>query len=417
MMLERLFFELIQVAVGTRQSLTRVPTAREWGEMYEMATRQALVGVCFVALQRMKPSDTLELSETLRLRWLGMAAKIQQRNLVMNGACDDVCKTLMHDGFRVCVLKGQGNMINYPDWLRNMRTSGDIDVWVEPVEDIAVANKIDNDIEYIKYTGRRSVIEYANIALMQHGSKPLCNFSYHHIELNGVFDVDVELHFRPFYFNSMIANRRLRKWVSAHAQWCVCDARLGEHVIPIPTSSFNAIYQLGHINRHLFEEGIGLRQLLDYYFVLRVLHIEQGSLADRTQSMAQLEEGKDLSVISNVEIMHQLNMFGIDKLAAAVMFVLQKVLAMPDEYLLCSPDERRGRFLLNEIMIAGNFGRYDKRIVNEHLGGLRSLHKNFLRRVKRDMRFLKFFPQETLWEPIFRVYFHFWRGLRLWRFE
>ena len=36
----------------------------------------------------------------------------------------------------------------------------------------------------------------------------------------------------------------------------------------IPTVEFNIIFQLTHIYSHLMNEGIGLRQLLDYYYVL-----------------------------------------------------------------------------------------------------------------------------------------------------
>ena len=44
---------------------------------------------------------------------------------------------------------------------------------------------------------------------------------------------------------------------------------LGEQgEIAIPTVEFNLIFQLTHIYAHLMNEGIGLRQLLDYYYVL-----------------------------------------------------------------------------------------------------------------------------------------------------
>ena len=44
---------------------------------------------------------------------------------------------------------------------------------------------------------------------------------------------------------------------------------LGEQgEIAIPTVEFNLIFQLTHIFSHLMNEGIGLRQLVDYYYVL-----------------------------------------------------------------------------------------------------------------------------------------------------
>lgn len=179
---------------------------------------------------------------------------------------------------------------------------------------------------------------------------------------------------------------------------------------PIPTVSFNAVYQLLHIYKHLFEEGIGLRQLLYYYFVLRALHIEQGELADRTESMAQWAEGMGVAVASNEEIMHTLSRFGMKKFAGAVMYVLQTVFAMPDEYLICPPNEKEGKFLLNEIMQAGNFGKYDERIKH---GGSQLSHA--IEKTKHNLRLLSHYPEEVLSEPFFRLYHWFWRRFELWR--
>lgn len=48
--------------------------------------------------------------------------------------------------------------------------------------------------------------------------------------------------------------------------------------------------------------------------------------------------------------------FDMKKFASTVMYVLQTVFAMPDVYLLYPPNEEEGRFPLNEIMLAGNYG-------------------------------------------------------------
>lgn len=38
--MEHLFFELIQVSLGTRICLSNTPSANEWGELYAMAKKQ-----------------------------------------------------------------------------------------------------------------------------------------------------------------------------------------------------------------------------------------------------------------------------------------------------------------------------------------------------------------------------------------
>lgn len=70
-----------------------------------------------------------------------------------------------------------------------------------------------------------------------------------------------------------IANKKLQRWF-AKEQEAQFDNKIslsdGED-ISVPTTEFNLVYQLLHIYRHLFGEGIGLRQLMDYYMVLRTV--------------------------------------------------------------------------------------------------------------------------------------------------
>ena len=110
--INKLFFELIQVAIGTRICLSYTPSANEWGKLYAMAKKQSLVGVCFVGLQRLGADadggfSRIGIDEKLYLTWMGMATKIQQRNEVVNRQCVDLQKRLSDDGVRSSILKGQ----------------------------------------------------------------------------------------------------------------------------------------------------------------------------------------------------------------------------------------------------------------------------------------------------------------------
>lgn len=414
MSIDRLFFELLQVAIGSRKELTAMPTSREWALLFEMSKKQALVGIAFAGLNRLKCDggfgSNIGLDEMTYLRWLGMAAKIQQRNRIATETCRKVVVQYAHDGLQCCVLKGQGNLVNYPDDLRDARTPGDVDVWCRCADpngaEIAVSDLDGKGAHYETYSGKRAVIEYALMQARVEGiDKP--SVRYNNTELHNADDV--EIHHRPSMMNNPVHNHRLQRWCEENADSCFCgDSYEG---IPIPTVSFNAVYQLSHIYTHLFDEGVGLRQLLDYYFVLRALHIEQGSLADRTQNMSQWAEGMGIVVKSNEEIMHTLSRFGMKKFAGAVMYVLQTVFAMPGEYLICKPNEKEGKFLLDEIMQAGNFGKYDDRI--KHDG---SQFSHAIEKTKHNLRLLTHYPEEVICEPFFRVYHWVWRRFELWRY-
>ena len=435
-MKEKLLFELLQIAIGNRKTLSIVPTSAQWAELFDLCKKQALVAVAFIGVKNsfdsalhtenfeVSSEPTLGMGELLYLKWLGMTAKVTQRNKVVTTSCAKLVKQYAHDGIQCCVLKGQGNLEYYPEELQDCRTAGDIDVWCSPMDpdgiDIAVSDLDGQGAHYQKYYGKEAIVEYVRMLHRIAGTKPAEGARYHHIDAPAVNGIEVEAHFRPLFLDSPLRNSRLQRWFRDNEQFGMHDAKIGDCVFPTPTVSFNAVYQLAHIYRHLFEEGVGLRQLLDYYFVLRVLHIEQESFADRTQSMAQWAEGMGVAVKSNEEIMHMLSRFGMKKFAGAVMYVLQMVFAMPDEYLICKPNEKEGKFLLNEIMMAGNFGKYDDRIARgpKSFMGFKvsGSISHAIEKTKHNLRLLKHYPEEVLWEPFFRVYHWIWRKLELWRY-
>ena len=176
-----------------------------------------------------------------------------------------------------------------------------------------------------------------------------------------------------------------------------------------------------HLFTHIFEGGIGLRQLMDYYFALRVWHNDVMECKD-LQTQGMWSEGLGTPVMSKEEVMAVLRSFGMDKFAAAVMYVLHEVfdlptqLSMNDErsrmkdypWLLCEPNEKEGKKLLDEIMQGGNFGQYDTRDAALKKGGM---IKHGLWKLKRVMRLVSSYPEEALWEPVFRVWHLLWRGI------
>ena len=429
MNLEKIFFELLQVAIGNKKTLSVAPQQEQWTELFALCKKHALAAIAFTGVSRLvgviEESDglgsSIGIDENTYLKWLGLTAKVSQRNKILNSECAMVCAELAHDGLQCCVLKGQSNLVNYPEELRDCRTSGDIDLWTIPhPEGIPIAVSSGGSAEYVNYKNIAGVVEYALQWNRLHCQNPIPwhRVLYYHVEMNtDCFDsnarkgIEIELHYRPSYLNSPFRNLRLQRWFKENEPWGVCDANIDDQIFPILPISTNVIYQLLHIYKHLFEEGIGLRQLLDYYFVLRALHIEQGSLDDHTQSMAQWAEGMGVAVKSNEEIMHILSRFGMKKFAAAVMYVLQTVFAMPDEYLICQPNEKEGKFLLSEILQAGNFGKYDERIKH---GGTKSQHA--WGKTKHNLRLLTHYPEEVLCEPFFRVYHWIWRRFELWRY-
>lgn len=402
-MLQRIFFEFLQVTIGQRSCMSRALTMGEWKGLYGLLKKHALLGVGYVAIQKL-PKEQWP-PNAMIMQWVGVAQKIRLLNLELNEECRKVVTQLEHDGIGAVVIKGQSNLENYPEELREYRNPGDIDLWTKQTNDcgIPIAVQQGDSVEYEYYKGVRGIIEYARLQRRTREDKSQFKPLYYHVEYHTDKGTGVEMHYRPSFLCSPIRNMRMQRWFKE--QFDVCSqnrCRLGS---PVLTSSVNVVYQLVHLHRHVFEGGVGLRQLMDYYFALRVWHNDVMECKD-LQSQGMWSEGLGTPVMSKEEVMAVLHSFGMAKFASAVMSVLHDVFAMPTYYYICEPNEREGRKLLGEIMKGGNFGQYDTRDAALKKGGMM---KHGVWKLKRMMRLVRSFPEEALSEPVFRVYHLFWR--------
>ena len=360
------------------------PSGNDWQRLYQFCERQALLGIGFTAVERLHGMG-VECPKPLMMRWMAMALQIEKRNEALNGQCRKLTERYGHDGLRCCILKGQGNLLNYPEPLRRRRTPGDIDVWTAAGDaGISIAVQTgENSADYVAFHGRKAVIEYVRQQHRLSGNDEGIELRYHHIDAPKIGDTSVEAHFRVGFCNSPLRNMRMQRWFSLHAGECM--ENMTQMGFAVPTASVNVVYQMTHLFSHYFDEGIGLRQMVDYYYALKALH-----------------DGR----MENEGIMQALRSFGMAKFAAAVMWVLQAVFAMPDDWLICVPEERRGRELLHEIMQAGNFGQYDERGREMKNGGMAS---HAVWKMRRIMRLVRNYPEEALCEPFFRIWHWGWR--------
>lgn len=182
----------------------------------------------------------------------------------------------------------------------------------------------------------------------------------------------------------MIHNIRMQKWiVSIRDEQFLNYVRLpGTNAdIVIPTWDFNVVFLLAHIYGHVLQSGIGLRHIIDYYYMLK-----------------SEDRGKNGSVYETLQYL------GLEKIAGAMMWVLHEKLGLEEEFLIASMDEKRGKVLLGEVLRGGNFGQYD----DNNRKATTAIKKN-IQRIKRDLRMMRYFPSECLWEPVFRVYHWMWR--------
>lgn len=346
MNINNLFFELIRVAIGSQVCLSHTPSGDEWSELYAMAKKQSLVGICFAGIQKLQGKMQCP-SEMLYLQWMGIAAKIQQRNEVLNRQCAELQEKLSDCGIRSAVLKGQGLARLYSEPLRVLRQSGDIDLWVD--------------------TSKEKIVELAEMMGITEKA------GYLHVGARCFEHTEVELHYRPTYMRSLRHNKRLQEFCEAHkSDWTERNGMI------VPSWKFDVVYQLSHIYRHLFGVGIGLRQLMDYYFLLLNTNAH--------------ELPTNFSLI--------LSRLGLLKFAEAVMYVMREVFHMEERYMVAPVDERRGRMLLDMVMQTGNFGHQDERQREARITAVGSLKY----KVKQWWQLVRLYPEETLCAPVWTLY-------------
>ncbi len=372
----QIFFDFLRFCIGSDSEIPSSLKEADWKELYAIAQKQALLGVLFHGIRRL-PKE-LAPEQKLLMQWIVMAEQIRKQNIRLFLDSVKVCQNFENEGFANCILKGQGNALLYPD--PYMRTPGDIDIYLAG--------------------GRKRVMQYINKVC------PNQVMRYHHVDFP-VMKTAIEVHFTPSYMFFPIHNSRMQKWFK-EVMGEQCNHRVslpdGYGEIHVPQVSFNVIYILSHLHRHIFTEGIGLRQLLDYYFVLLKWHTDLTNLTDSNKSLPQMTLiNTDLDALR-----HKLKYLGLWKFAQAVMFVMKEVFGLSEDRMIVPMDEREGRFLLDEIMRGGNFGQYDTRLGSKENEG--KLHR-YLRMSLRNLRFVKHYPTEALSEPLFRTWFALWKKI------
>ena len=417
----------------------------DWRQLYTFASRQALLGFCFDGIERLTKEFSEELKQNpmerdLLMTWMGAAQQIRRQNMKVNAVAGKLYSKFREDGLRCCILKGQGNALMYPN--PYSRTPGDIDVWID--------------------ASRERIMEYA-----QKKFELEDDIRLQHLETS-LDGVPVELHFFPCSMNNILYHVRLQKWFRRNADLqCSHIVGLpdGAGDIAIPTTAFNVVYQLTHLYHHFFDEGIGMRQIIDYYYVVcdfykvyqnsskitpSLFTIKEGSTShpdpltlrgeggnrptrcseplrskdggpskvspdcagwDRLAIEEDNSAGSTTAVTSSastalVVAQRELKYLGLWKFAGAVMYVMKEVLGLSEDKMIAPMDEKRGKLLLAEILNGGNFGQHFTKYGHFTQQGMA---KKYFLKIWRNMHFVRYYPAEALSEPIFRTWHFFWR--------
>lgn len=348
------FFELIQISLGNKNGFEQPPSESEWGMLFQLSCKHSLAGILFEGFKKTK-TKVQGKAQTLFFEWYALHLQTIAANKHQCERAKELSILLANNGYRNCVLKGQGTALYYDS--PELRQCGDIDIWVEGDRD--------------------DILNYAR----NHGYK-IPHIDIKHSDIEFFEDVPVEVHFLPSWMYNPATNKRLQQFFDEQAekQFGNYDVEAG---FTHTTIEFDLVYSLVHIYRHIFSEGIGLRQLMDYYYILAHSTQEQRTLAFRV-----------------------LKSFRMGSFVGGIMWILLDCYGLKKEYLLCSVNKRHGEFLLSEILTAGNFGQFDPR--TRRIAVQKRFKRGFVQ-LKKNLRFINYYPSEVLWSPFWKLWHWAWR--------
>lgn len=344
-----LFFELLLIAAGAKEQLSQDYTSQEWDKAFSIAVDQSIAGVLMSALELLQKSGTQVPSKVLLLQWIGIVQMTEQNTKRLSEASKETVDYFKKNGFACNILKGVSVGRYYPEPLR--RSSGDVDIWLAG--------------------GRKKIYEFAK---SQDSDGKLHGVTYHHIHYHLFDDVEVEVHIWPSFLSSPLRNYRLQ-------QFCKLHEPTADTVMP--SLAFDRVFIMLHAFQHLCGHGVGMRQIMDYFYILK-------------QGFSEEER---------IDTVNWIKKIGMGKFCAGLMWLLQNNFGLEEKYLLMEPNEKEGQFILSEIMFTGNMGHSETR----NWGSTRTPISRFFSNLRRDAYLATHYPHEAFWQPFFSIGLYFWR--------
>lgn len=332
-------FALLRFSLGIDKKFDCKLTAEQWQSLYAEAERQALRGVLYDGVSRLtQPSAAPPLQ--LAMKWARNRETVRGLNELFNREAARLTQLFESQGHKTAILKGQANARLYP--VPDSRQPGDIDIWVDG--------------------GRKAIEEMLGKLGMMEGAETK---ELHHINLpKSMTAVPVEVHNLPSHGNiNRRTNQRLQAWLK---ELLDMGAVMCPEGFRSPSILFAMTMQLAHISQHLLAEGVGMRQVVDYYMLLRA---------------ASPDERK--------QVAGMLKPIGLYHMAEALMWVLAETMHIEEELMLTRPHQRRGQWMLNRIIDGGNLGRF----ASSQATGLWQV---FMQQRRHHWELIKFNPSEGM---------------------
>ena len=326
-----------------------------WIDLLDFAARQGVIGVYWRGIELIfkSPTSLNKPTDDEVMEWWGEVNDIKKKNEDLFKKTAFVSNTFRKEGFDNCILKGQGNAMMYPD--PYLRTPGDIDIWLKG--------------------DREEITSYINKMFPNEKGGNL------HIVFPIFKDTLVEVHYTPSTLSNPFANKYMQKYFQDNQEIQINNVTSLPNSVSFttPTSDFNIVFQLAHIMRHYLYEGISLKQLIDYFYVLKVYY--QSSHNNLNQYN---------------EFQHILKKMGLLKFAKIIMYIMHEGLGLQSDYLYTKENLKGGELILESILNekeAQGFALHNMHDLTQY----KSITERQKLKMYRAFKLFPYFPGETFW--------------------
>lgn len=355
---ETLLLELVQVGLGVKNELGHNPSFEEWSRLFDISKIQTVAGVAFDGIQRIGEKGCKPPFELL-MEWIGLSEIIKSQYELHQEVLKKIQTCLNGHNINVAFMKGLvvGNRYPYP----RSRQCGDIDFVVSEKDFEKTLDVLDT----IGQVDRSLIHEHHGMAFVD-GVTLEPHFKVHNFQNPKVDEAMTEL-FREIFPEHMSF----------------------ETIEGVDTPIFPAEYELivlvGHMVNHVYAEGLGLRQVIDFMMFM-------------DKKYPDIDKEKFFGNLKRVKMERAFRIFTC---------ICERHLGLSKNIAELDYSEKECKFadkLMDNIMTVGNFGRAKRNVGHNFL--MRPI-KSYLWVVRRSLDFVYLCPAEARWWPIskFRRYF------------
>ena len=234
----KVLFSLLRAGLyGISVTLEKVPTTKEWEELFDMASSQGVVAVASEGLEKL--SQKQRPPQELLLQWIGTSLQQKQLYSMQRKLVDELCGVWRAAGINVVELKG--NSIGRLYYVPDTRYSCDFDCLLTDYEK-------------------------GNQVMEQHG-----------VEVNRDFYKNSSFHWKDLY----VENHQFCTPVRGNKDMKRLEQKLRQLLSDGTEESwydFNALFLMEHAWAHFFENALSLKHLCDW----AVLRKKKGEMIDWT---------------------------------------------------------------------------------------------------------------------------------------